>query len=358
MQKIAIVTGMTGQDGSYLTEYLLENNYKVFAGIRKISYPLIHNPNIKDILNHPNLTIASMDFLDSGSIRSFVSYVKEATVSYMHTLGNKVEVYNLAAQSHVGESFKIPSLTHEINAVSVVTLLQVLKEAFRGNFKFYQASTSELYGNAATASETTLSEASEFKPTSPYAIAKHSAFQTVKHYREVHGIHAVNGILFNHESPRRGIDFVTRKITMGVAEYATAKNQAPISLGNIYAKRDWGDARDYIKAMHMMLTTSHPKDYVVATGEVHSVKDFCNLAFEKIGIKLEWRGEGLDERAMGGNSEVLIEIDPKFYRPSDVEYLLGDSSLIQKELEWKPEHKFKDLVFDMVENDIQVCKGK
>ena len=231
MQKIAIVTGMTGQDGSYLTEYLLENNYKVFAGIRKISYPLIHNPNIKDILNHPNLTITSMDFLDSGSIRSFVQYVKEATISYMHTLGNKVEVYNLAAQSHVGESFKIPSLTHEVNAVSVVTLLQVLSEVFKGNFKFYQASTSELYGNAATASETTLSEASEFKPTSPYAIAKHSAFQTVKHYREVHGIHAVNGILVNHESPRRGLAFVTRRITMGVAEEATAKNHATRRLG-------------------------------------------------------------------------------------------------------------------------------
>ena len=290
MQKIAIVTGMTGQDGSYLTEYLLENNYKVFAGIRKISYPLIHNPNIKDILNHPNLTIASMDFLDSGSIRSFVSYVKEATISYMHTLGNKVEVYNLAAQSHVGESFKIPSLTHEINAVGVITLLQVLKETFRGNFKFYQASTSELYGNAATASETTLSEASEFKPTSPYAIAKHSAFQTVKHYREVHGIHAVNGILFNHESPRRGSNFVTSKVVKGACAIKMGQ-QKELRMGNLDASRDWGHAKDYVEAMWMILQHHSPDDFVCSTGTSHTVRDLCEYTF-KVGSKSSPKSHG------------------------------------------------------------------
>ena len=359
MQKIAIVTGMTGQDGSYLIEHLLNDGYKVYAGIRKVSGSLLHNPNIQNILNHPNLSISSMDFLNSGSVKSFIKYVEKATVPYMSLIGNYVEVYNLAAQSHVGESFKIPEITHQINAIGVVVLLESLTQTFKNRFRFYQASTSELFGNSLTGELSLLSEVSDFSPTSPYAIAKHAAFQTVKHYRNIHHLHAVNGILFNHESPRRGLDFVTRKITRGVAEYATGKNKNSLGLGNIHAKRDWGDARDYILAMQMMLQTSgeDTHDYVVATGESHSVKDFCNLAFEKIGIKLEWKGEGINEKALGGNSEVLIHIDPKFYRPSDVHHLLGDSTCIRNKLGWKPTHSFKDLVFDMVENDIQILKG-
>jgi len=362
MQKLAIVTGMTGQDGSYLTEYLLNTGYKVYAGVRRISMPLSSNSNIKKFINHPNLTIINLDFLDSSSIQSFVETVGKYCSGYLKIMDNYIEVYNLAAQSHVGESFKIPTLTHQINAVGVITLLDALYYVFNKRFKFYQASTSELYGNTAFDNKNKLDEQSEFNPASPYAISKLSAFLTVKNYRKAHDIHAVNGILFNHESPRRGVDFVTRKITDGVAKYATGQNQGPIQLGNIRARRDWGDARDYVKAMHLMLQPTkedNVRDYVVATGETFSVKDCCNLAFKKIGVTLRWVGTGIHEAAMNNeNNEVMIQINSKFYRPSDVEYLLGDSSLIQNNLNWKIKHSFRDLVFDMVEHDIELCKGK
>tara|TARA_R100001132_G_C3270167_1_gene92365 strand:- start:1234 stop:2322 length:1089 start_codon:yes stop_codon:yes gene_type:complete len=361
MQKLAIVTGITGQDGSYLAQYLLLKGYKVYAGVRRISMPLSSNSNLKNFINHPNLTLINMDFLDSGSIKSFVETVGKYCNGYLKLMDNYIEVYNLAAQSHVGESFKIPAITHQVNAIGVITLLESLRHVFNNRFRFYQASTSELYGNAATVDKKILNEESEFKPISPYAISKLSAFLTVKNFREAHGIYAVNGILFNHESPRRGIEFVTRKITNGLAQYATGQNEGPIQLGNIKAKRDWGDARDYIKAMYMMLQLSDQnkvKDYVVATGETYSVKDFCDLAFKKIGVTLKWFGEGIHEVALNNDDEVMIEISSKFYRPSDVEYLLGDSSLIQSDLNWKRENSFKTLVFDMVEHDIELCKGK
>jgi GDPmannose 4,6-dehydratase len=362
MQKLAAITGITGQDGSYLAEYLLENGYKVYAGIRRTSIPLSSNTRLHNLIDHPNLTLINLDLLDNGSIKSFVETIKSYVTSYMTIMDNYIEVYNLAAQSHVGESFKIPVLTHQINAVAVVGLLEAFTEIFRKQFRFYQASTSELFGNEATGTEKSLSEQSSFKPTSPYAIAKLSAFLTVKHYRETYNTYAVNGILFNHESPRRGLDFVTRKITNGVAQYATGKNKGPIMLGNVHARRDWGDARDYVKAMHLMLNTSGSKitDYVVSSGETYSVKDFCNMAFEKIGIILNWQGKGLYEYAVNKNGttkEVLIEIDSRFYRPSDVEYLLGDSTKIRENLNWQPSVSFKQLVFDMVENDIEQIKG-
>jgi len=362
MQRYAIITGITGQDGSYLAEFLLENDYKVYGAVRRSSTS--NMDRLGNVINHPNLSLINMDFLDTSSIDKFVHTVlKECWSSLI--ISDHMEVYNLAAQSHVGESFKIPSITHQINAVGTIVLLESLRNHFKDRFRFYQASSSELYGNIATKGDIILNEDTTFAPTSPYAVAKAAAFHTVKNYRETYDLYCVNGILFNHESPRRGVEFVTRKITLGVAEYSTAVNYSPIQLGNLNAQRDWGDAREYVKAMHLMLTSQHVEreglnrhhevtDFVVATGNTHTVRDFCELAFNKIGVNIKWIGEGLDEIGVNkkNTDEILVVTNKEFYRPSDVHYLLGDASLIKKKLKWEPKIKFKTLVFDMVESDI------
>ena len=257
MKQSAIITGITGQDGFYLEEYHLERDIEVYGGIRKNSSSPSNMGRISHLLDHPNLHLENLDLLDSLSIAQFVTHVDTQTFPYRRQGFNPIQVYNLAAQSHVGDSFRIPKLTHDVNAVAVITLLDRLHAHFgtHNGFRFYQASTSELYGNPAdNGSEIIMmDEDTPFNPASPYAIAKAASFQIVKNYRETYGIHAVNGILFNHESPRRGVDFVTRKVTRGVAAYALGKTNEPIELGNVNAKRDWGDAREYIEAMYIML---------------------------------------------------------------------------------------------------------
>jgi GDPmannose 4,6-dehydratase len=362
MQRYAIITGITGQDGSYLAEFLLENEYKVYGAVRRSSSS--NMDRLGNVINHPNLSLINMDFLDTSSIDKFVHTVRTECWSSL-IISDHMEVYNLAAQSHVGESFKIPSITHQINAVGTIVLLESLRNHFKDRFRFYQASSSEIYGNIATKGDIILNEATPFAPTSPYAVAKTAAFHAVKNYRETYDLYCVNGILFNHESPRRGVEFVTRKITLGVAEYVTSDHYSPIQLGNLNAQRDWGDAREYVKAMHLMLTSQHVEvegqnrhhevtDFVVATGNTHTVRDFCELAFNKIGVNIKWIGEGLDEIGVNKKktTEILVVTNKEFYRPSDVHYLLGDASLIKKKLRWEPKIKFKALVFDMVESDI------
>lgn len=358
MKRIAIITGITGQDGSYLAEYLLGLGYVVYGSVRRSSTPETGCPHrLAKIISHPDLRlIRGIDLLNSGSIEGFISQIKSEITSLIH-LGNYVEVYNLAAMSHVGDSFSMASLTHRINAEAVIVLLDTLRRHFGGkSFRFYQASTSELFGNTFTETTTRLSEKSRFNPTSPYAVAKLAAFLTVRNYREAYNIHAVNGILFNHESPRRGVDFVTRKITLGLVEYVLGKGGA-VELGNLNSKRDWGDAREYVKVMHKMLDCNPAKanDYVVATGTSYSIKEFCNLALAKVGLEVEWRGTGVNEYAAVGN-EVVIRVNPKFYRPSEVHHLVGDASKLYDVFGWKYTGNLTSLVSDMVDSDFALVK--
>lgn len=359
--KCAIITGITGQDGSYLAEYLLSLGYRVYGGMRRVS----SSPsNVSGIIDHENLKLFHLDFMDTSSIDKFVGLV-----SYECPRDYPLEVYNLAAQSHVGESFKYPVLTHQINTVAPVRLLESLMAMFGPNgFKFYQASTSELYGNVKatkggeSVADATLNENTPFSPTSPYAISKRATFDTVRMYREAFSIEACNGILFNHESPRRGVDFVTRKITRYVArgDFST-----PLLLGNLDSTRDWGDARDYVKAMHMMLNSKYSQcqDYVVATGKNISVRTFCKVAFKQAGFDLDFIGSGINEvgflKATGSVASIgsvaiptaVINISTDFYRPSEVHNLCGDSSRIRKELGWKPSISFNTMVKDMIDSD-------
>ena len=367
MKQVAIITGITGQDGSYLAEDLLEQGVHVFGGIRHSSYTPHHLGRISHLIKeYPDqLTLIHLDLLDLASIEKFVKEVYDKTHMILK-LGNYIQVYNLAAQSHVGDSFRIPTVTHQINALSVIAFLDSLRTHFSTNFRFYQASTSELYGNIQTTEEKILmmNEETPFNPESPYAVAKMAAVQTVQNYRKAYGIHAVNGILFNHESPNRGSDFVTRKITKYVAQYSrnAVEDNKPLQLGNLNAKRDWGDAREYIKAMQLMLNIAEGEkitDYVVATGDVYSVRTFVAQAFQKIGVYMEWVGEGAIEKGINkiNGRDILVEVNSEFYRPIDVGYLCGDSSLICKNLRWKPTVQLKQLISDMVEHDIQLLKG-
>ena len=363
MQTSAIITGITGQDGSYLAEYLLERDIQVYGGIRKTSSSPSDLARIQHLLHHPNLFLEHLDLLDPLSIAKFVSFVDNNTHMYRKQGFNPIQVYNLAAQSHVGDSFRIPTVTHQINAVAVLILLDRLHAHFGENdgFRFYQASTSELYGNLKGTGEVVeMDEDTPFNPASPYAVAKAAAFQTVKNYRETYNIHAVNGILFNHESPRRGIDFVTRKITRGVADYALGKIDTPIELGNVNAKRDWGDAREYIEAMYVMLNEAEGEtiqDYVVASGTTHSVRKFVTAAFKVIGIQVKWKGKGLDEVAVDiKTNNTLVKINKDFHRPLDVQALLGNPKKIKENLRWQPKTTFEELVEDMVNSDIALLQ--
>ena len=368
MRKAAIITGITGQDGSYLAEDLLEQGIQVFGGIRRSASSPSNLERIVHLVDNPDLTLLHFDMMDACSVEKFVSNVHDK-IRHFVGLGNYVEVYNLAAQSHVGDSFRIPTVTHQVNALGVITLLESLRIHFKDNFRFYQASTSELYGNV-EASYTTnsykvvgITENFPFNPESPYAIAKLAAHLTVKNYREAYGIHAVNGILFNHESPRRGVDFVTRKITRYVAQYALNRVPAhvPLQLGNLDAERDWGDAREYVKAMQLMVNEADDKkimDYNVATGRMTSVRSFVEQAFNKIGITIDWTGHGMEEKGHNniGHEEVLVEVNPELFRPKDVLCLLGNCNTIKTNLNWRPTVNIKDLISDMVEHDLELVK--
>jgi len=339
MYKIALITGCSGQDGSYLSEFLISKGYIVHGLIRRTSSSGISR--LKKVINHNNFYLHYGDLTDANSLFSIINLVMPD------------EIYNLAAQSHVGISFQNPIMTFDINALGVIRILDIIKELKnKKNIKIYQASTSELFGNSKKIPQ---NELTSFNPRSPYGISKLSSYFTITNYRESYGLHASNGILFNHESPRKGIQFVTRKITKAVAEIKAGKKKS-IKLGNLEAKRDWGHAKDYVLAMWKIVQQENPDDYVIATGETHSVKEFVELSFSVIGKNIYWEGSKDTTKGVDSSGNILVEVDPTFYRPSEVNILKGDFSKAKKVLKWKPKISFKTLVTDMVKNDIRRLK--
>ncbi len=343
--KKALISGITGQDGSYLAEQLLEKGYEVHGIIRRSSsfntgridhvYKDSHENDVKLFLHYGDLT-------DSSNLNRLLEKI------------NPDEIYNLGAQSHVQVSFEVPEYTAEVDGIGVLRFLDAIKET-KINAKFYQASTSELFGKVM---EIPQSETTPFYPRSPYGVAKLYAFWIVKNYREAYNLFAVNGILFNHESPRRGKTFVTRKITRAAARIKEGL-QDKLYLGNLDSKRDWGYAPEYTEAMWLMLQQEQADDYVIATGETHTVKEFCELTFKELAIDIEWQGSGINEKGINAkNGEILIEIDPRYFRPAEVDLLIGDPSKAYKELGWKAKTTFKDLVSLMVQSDWDKVKRK
>lgn len=345
--KTALITGITGQDGSFLAELLIEKGYSVHGIIRRSSSfnterieHLYLKEWIKDQKQDRAINLHYGDMTDSSSLIRILQQVKPD------------EIYNLAAQSHVKVSFDVPEYTAETDAVGTLRLLEAIRIlGLENKTKIYQASTSELYGMV---QEVPQRETTPFYPRSPYGVAKMYAYWITKNYRESYGMFAANGILFNHESERRGETFVTRKITLAAARIAKGL-QDKLYLGNLSALRDWGYAKDYVECMWLILQQDKPDDFVVATGEAHSVRDFCTLAFKYAGIDLQWQGEGLNEKGIDVKTgKVLVEVDPKFFRPAEVEQLLGDPTKAQKELGWNPRKtSFEDLVRIMVESDLK-----
>lgn len=339
--KKALITGITGQDGSYLTELLMAKGYEVHGIIRRAStfntlridhlYKDRHDGDARMILHYGDLT-------DSSNLNRLIEKIQP------------VEVYNLGAQSHVQVSFEVPEYTAEADGIGVLRLLDAIRETGI-DARFYQASTSELFGKVVEIPQT---ETTPFYPRSPYAVAKLYGYWIVKNYRESYGLHASNGILFNHESPRRGETFVTRKITMAAARISRGLQQC-LYMGNVDAYRDWGYAPDYVEMMWMMLQQDTPDDYVVATGEMHTVREFIEKSFERVNIKIEWEGTGVKE--MGKNAatgDVLIRMDERYYRPCEVEQLLGDPSKAKRQLGWEPTVKFAELVKIMTDGDLRL----
>ena len=334
----ALITGITGQDGSYLAEFLLEKGYEVHGLIRRSSTD--NTERINHLLDGPKkVTLHYGDMTDGSSLIRLL-YRIEPT-----------EVYNLAAQSYVKVSFDTPEFTTDVNAVGTVRLLESIREVNPG-IKFYQASSSELFGKV---QEKPQNENTPFYPRSPYAASKLYAYWITVNYREAYNLFACNGILFNHESPRRGKNFVTRKITTSIADILAGKLDC-LYLGNLDAKRDWGFAGDYVKAMWLILQQDEPDDYVVATGETHTVREFCELAFRNAGIDLVWEGQGLDEKGVDkATGRVLVKVSSEFFRPTEVDLLLGDPSKVKKKLGWKPKTSFEELVAMMVKIDIRAA---
>lgn len=343
--KKAFITGITGQDGSYLTEFLLEKGYEVHGMIRRAS--TFNTKRIDHLFENPEI----------GNKRLFLHYGDLSDSSNINRLLEKIqpdEIYNLGAQSHVKVSFEVPEYTAQTDAVGTLRILDAIKETGIKT-KFYQASTSELFGGIPETAPQ--NEKTPFYPKSPYGAAKLYAYWITVNYRESYDLYAVNGILFNHESPRRGETFVTRKITRAVASIIAGK-QEKLTLGNLDAKRDWGFAGDYVEAMWLMLQQEKPQDYVIATGETHTVREFTELAFKEVGIDIEWRGTGVDEKGYDKKTgRVLVEVNPKYFRPAEVELLWGDPSKAERELNWKRKVDFKGLVKMMVEADIKEIAG-
>tara|TARA_B100000003_G_scaffold60559_1_gene54040 strand:- start:1003 stop:1995 length:993 start_codon:yes stop_codon:yes gene_type:complete len=324
---IALITGITGQDGSYLAEFLLEKGYEVHGIVRRSS--LINTHRIDHIYDRIHLHYG--DLTDSGNLISLVQKIKPT------------EVYNLGAMSHVKVSFEMPEYTGEVDALGTLRLLEAIR-LLDHPCKFYQASTSELYG---LVQEVPQRETTPFYPRSPYGVAKLYSYWIVRNYREAYGIHASNGILFNHESPRRGETFVTRKITRGLSQISCGL-QDVLELGNLDAQRDWGHAKDYVRGMWMITQHDTPDDFVLATGTMRTVREFVNESAKYFGFKIEWQGEGLDEIGVDKYSgKTLVKVNPKYYRPTEVEQLLGDASKARDVLGWEPEIDFESLVEDM-----------
>jgi len=341
--KVALVTGITGQDGSYLAEFLLEKGYEVHGIIRRSSsfntgridalYRDRHTSGVRLHLHYGDLT-------DATNLTSILTKVRPD------------EVYNLAAQSHVKVSFEMAEYTADVDGLGTLRLLDAIRTAGLTNrCRFYQASTSELYGKV---QEIPQSETTPFYPRSPYAVAKQFAYWMVINYREAYDMFAVNGILFNHESPRRGPTFVTRKTTRAAARIKKGMQEC-LYLGNLDSKRDWGHAKDYVEAMWMMLQTDKPDDFVVSTGETQKVRTMVELAFETMDINITWSGEGVNEVGKDQNGKIVVKVDPEYFRPTEVELLLGDPTKIKRELGWAPKVMFKELIQEMVRSDLADC---
>jgi GDPmannose 4,6-dehydratase len=343
-QKIALIFGVTGQDGAYLTEFLLSQGY-IVHGVKRRSSSL--NTSRIDHL-YEECQNASRFFLHYGDATDALNIV-----SLIERIRPN-EIYNLAAQSHVKVSFELPEYTAEVDALGTLRILEAIRSAgLTDKIKFYQASTSELYGLVQEVPQT---EKTPFYPRSPYATAKLFAYWTTVNYREAYGMYACNGILFNHESPLRGETFVTRKITLGACRYKAGISKGPLYLGNLNAMRDWGFAKDYVEAMWMMLQQEKPEDYVIASGETHSVREFVELAFEELGINIEWRGHGIEEVGIDKSTgQVIVQVDPRYFRPSEVDFLLGNPEKAKNNLSWKPKTTFRELVRLMIEADYKLA---
>lgn len=345
MKKVALITGITGQDGSYLTELLLEKGYEVHGIIRRHSS--INTSRIDHLFENPEIGNKSLflhygDLTDSSNLNRLIEKIRPN------------EIYNLAAQSHVAVSFEVPEYTAEVTGVGTLRLLDAIRESGL-DCKFYQASTSELFGGLPDTAPQ--SEKTPFYPKSPYGVAKLYSYWITVNYRESYDLFACNGVLFNHESPRRGETFVTRKITMAVASIMAGK-QEKLSLGNLDAKRDWGFAGDYVEGMWRILQQEKPQDYVLATNETHTVREFVELAFAEVGIEIEWKGDGVEEKGYDkATGRLLVDVNPRYFRPAEVELLWGDSTKAEKELGWERKVSFKGLVSMMVDSDMKEIAG-
>lgn len=337
----AFITGITGQDGSYLAELLLEKNYKVIGLVRRSSTS--NTERIDHLRGNPNLLLREADLCDGNSLRNVFAEFSDTP---------RLEVYNLAAQSHVHSSFRQPEYTADVDALGPLRILEVIRGlGMEKKTRFYQASTSELFGKVA---ETPQSEGTRFHPRSPYAVAKLYAYWIVKNYRESYGMFACNGILFNHESERRGEEFITRKITKGLVRVYSDPNFV-LELGNLDARRDWGYAPEYVEAMWRMLQQDTPDDYVLATGETHTVREFLEVAMKCMGHTITWEGHGVNEVGYDETGRVVVRINPSFYRPAEVELLIGDASYAQNRLDWFPTITFQELVSRMIHYDLSEC---
>tara|TARA_B110000459_G_scaffold67545_1_gene75874 strand:- start:106 stop:1125 length:1020 start_codon:yes stop_codon:yes gene_type:complete len=338
MKKIALILGITGQDGSYLAEFLIKKKYQVHGIKRRTSTPnTTRIDHIFDSVNFDNkkLIMHHGDLSDAGSLNRIINEI------------NPDEIYNLAAQSHVKISFQIPEYTSDVNALGPLRLLEIIRHYKKKKIKFYQASSSEMFGK----SKPPQNEKTLFQPRSVYAISKVFAYYSVIHYREAYNLHSCNGILFNHESPRRGVNFVTKKIIQGLTRIKNGK-QKILVLGNLYSRRDWGHAKDYVESMWRILQRKKPDDYVVATRTSHSVKDFINISAKKIGIKLIWKNKGLKEVGIDKtNNKTIITVNKKYFRETEVDDLIGDYSKAKRLLKWKPKYSFNALVDDMIKNE-------
>ena len=344
--KKALITGITGQDGSYLAELLLKKGYEVH-GVQRPSSS-IRTARINHLFNDPEIHDKKLflhhgDLTDTTNISSLIRDIEPD------------EVYNLAAQSHVRISFDLPELTAETDALGSLTILEAIrKQGLSDKTKFYQASTSELYGKVL---ETPQTETTPFYPRSPYGVAKLYSFWIIKNYREAYNMFACNGILFNHESERRGYNFVTRKITIGLSKIKLGM-QDVLELGNLDAKREWGYAKEYVEAMWLMLQQKNAEDFVIATGETHSVREFIEVACEELGIKMEWKGDGVDEIGINKeNGKTIIKINPRYFRPTEVDLLLGDPSNAKEKLGWEAKIKFTELAKLMTKSDFELLQS-
>jgi GDPmannose 4,6-dehydratase len=344
LKKKALISGITGQDGSYLAEFLLNKGYEVHGIKRRTS--LFNTDRIDHLyedphVHHRNFILHYGDLTDSSSLVHVVQKVQPD------------EVYNLGAQSHVAVSFEQPEYTAEVDAMGTLRLLEAIRIlGLEQKTRFYQASTSELYGLVQQIPQT---EKTPFYPRSPYAVAKLYAYWITVNYRESYGMYACNGILFNHESPTRGETFVTRKITRALARIKVGLQDC-LYLGNMNALRDWGHARDYVEVQWLILQQEKPEDFVIATGEQHSVREFVSIAAAELGWNLTWTGRGIDEKALDDSGQVIVAVDPHYFRPAEVETLLGDATHAQNRLGWKPRVQFEELVREMVQSDLEEAK--